>query len=63
VERGSLGPGLSVPTVPYTAVYLVEIVVLFATLAALGPLVVRRADRSAATDPVPAGFGLADVPA
>lgn len=63
VSRGALGPGLSTPSVPYSAVYVVEIVVLFATLVALGPLVVRRA-KAALTNDRPAGsFGLADIPA
>lgn len=63
VSQGALGPGLSLPSVPYLAVYLVEILVLFATLVALGPLVVRRAERTATAEEQPAAFGLADMPA
>jgi BCD family chlorophyll transporter-like MFS transporter len=63
VSRGALGPGLSTPTVPYSAVYLLEIVMLFATLVALGPLVVRRSARSEAADRAAGSFGLADIPA
>jgi len=62
-SRGVLGPGMSSPAFPYAAVYIVEIVVLFATLVALGPLVVRRATVEM-TKNQPAGtFGLADIPA
>ena len=63
VSRGALGPGLSTPSVPYLAVYLVEILVLFATLVALGPLVVRRAERTSMSDEKSTSFGLADMPA
>jgi BCD family chlorophyll transporter-like MFS transporter len=42
---GRLGEALTGPSVGYTSVYLIEIVLLFATLAAIGPLVrVRRSD-------------------
>jgi BCD family chlorophyll transporter-like MFS transporter len=37
--RGDLGPGLNMPSVGYTSVYLIEILFLFATLVAIGPLV------------------------
>jgi BCD family chlorophyll transporter-like MFS transporter len=63
VARGALGPGLNTPSVPYLAVYLVEILVLFATLVALGPLVVRRAERTETIDEKSTAFGLADMPA
>lgn len=63
VSRGALGPGLSTPSVPYSAVYLVEIVALFATLVAMGPLVVRRSARSENSDRAAGSFGLADIPA
>lgn len=63
VSRGALGPGLNTPTVPYSAVYLLEIVVLFATLVALGPLVVRRGERESSADAGSTAFGLADIPA
>lgn len=63
VGQGALGPGLSHPVVPYAVVYQLEILALFATLAALGPLVARRwrADEGD-REPAPA-FGLADLPA
>ena len=48
--RGTLGPALTDPAVGYGTVYLAEIVLLFATLAAVGPLV--RGSRPAA-DPIP----------
>jgi MFS transporter, BCD family, chlorophyll transporter len=42
---GRLGEALTGPSVGYTSVYLIEIVLLFATLAAIGPLVrARRSD-------------------
>jgi BCD family chlorophyll transporter-like MFS transporter len=55
--RGSLGPGLVSPAVGYGVVYALEIFLLFATLAALGPLV-RSGERR--TSPV--RFGLAELP-
>jgi len=61
VQRGALGPGLSIPSVPYSVVYHLEIAALFATLIALGPLVRhRRREPSSATS---SPFGLADIPA
>jgi BCD family chlorophyll transporter-like MFS transporter len=58
--QGLLGPALTDPSVGYGAVYYLEIVLLFATLAAIGPLVGRRA---AASHPQPSpGFGLAEFP-
>lgn len=39
---GALGPALSSPAVGYGAVYHIEIVLLFVTLVAMGPLVYRR---------------------
>jgi len=39
---GSLGPGLADPSMGYSFVYHIEIALLFATLAALGPLVRLR---------------------
>ena len=62
VARGALGPVLSTPSVPYTAVYLLEVVVLFATLVALGPLAVRRVKPRDRGEPS-RSFGLADIPA
>ena len=63
VQTGVLGPGLSLPSVPYSVVYHVEILVLFATLVALGPLVARRAVGQVARDRSARPFGLADIPA
>jgi BCD family chlorophyll transporter-like MFS transporter len=56
---GALGPALGGPSVGYGAVYHVEIVLLFATLVAIGPLV-----RNARTAPAQPSlrFGLADFP-
>ena len=56
--RGTLGPALTGPAVGYGTVYLAEIILLFATLAAVGPLV--RGVRPAVVptpffSPVPAG--------
>ena len=62
VSRGTLGPVLSTASMPYTVVYCAEIVVLFATLVALGPLV-SRGVRSHVSRDVPRSFGLADIPA
>ena len=63
VQTGVLGPGLSVPSVPYSVVYHVEILVLFATLVALGPLVARRGFGQPGRDRIARPFGLADIPA
>ena len=41
-ERGNLGPTLAVPATGYVTVYTIEIVLLFATLVAIGPLVRSR---------------------
>lgn len=54
---GSLGPGLSSPSVGYSFVYHVEIALLFGTLVALGPLV-RSGERRGS----PSRFGLAELP-
>ncbi|WP_373062804.1 BCD family MFS transporter [Gemmatimonas sp.] len=63
VQRGALSPGLNLPSVPYSVVYHMEILVLFATLVALGPLVARRAAGQAVRDRSLRPFGLADIPA
>jgi BCD family chlorophyll transporter-like MFS transporter len=57
--KGALGPALTGPATGYDAVYQIEIVILFATLVAIGPLVrIRPADR-----PSPSSqLGLADFP-
>lgn len=61
VARGALGPALSVPSVPYSVVYHLEIAALFATLVSLGPLVAPYATGPAAGAASPIGF--ADLPA
>ena len=53
--RGDLGTALTGPASAYSALYCLEIVLLFATLVAVGPLA-RRSE----TDITP--FGFADVP-
>jgi BCD family chlorophyll transporter-like MFS transporter len=63
VQRGALSPGLNLPSVPYSAVYHLEILMLFATLVALGPLVARRVAGQAERDQPSRSFGLADIPA
>jgi len=59
-ERGLLGPALTSDAVGYGAVYHLEIVLLFATLIAIGPLV------QSVRDPEPlvgsSRFGLAEFP-
>ena len=40
-ERGLLGAGLEGPVTGYVTVYALEIALLFATIAAVGPLVAR----------------------
>lgn len=57
--QGLLGPALTDPSVGYGAVYYLEIILLFATLAAIGPLV--RSTAQARPQP-PAAFGLAGIP-
>lgn len=54
---GSLGPTLAGPTVGYGAVYQLEIILLFATLVAIGPLV-----RHARTLRLQSRFGLSELP-
>lgn len=55
---GGLGPALTGPATGYGIVYHMEIVLLFATLVAIGPLV-RRPDQQ---DERQAAFGLTDFP-
>ena len=57
--QGALGPVLTGPAVGYSIVYHIEIVLLFATLVAIGPLV-RRVSPSRAQ--APTKFGLAELP-
>jgi BCD family chlorophyll transporter-like MFS transporter len=58
-ETGALGPALVSPATGYSAVYHIEIFLLFATLVAVGPLV-RRADALPARPS--SSFGLAQFP-
>jgi BCD family chlorophyll transporter-like MFS transporter len=63
-QAGVLGEALTSPAAGYGAVYHLEIALLFATLAVVGPLVrPRRAARVPASAAEPAGrFGLAEFP-
>ena len=58
-KSGALGEALQTPATGYGVVYQIEIILLFATLIAIGPLVGsgREAGRS-----IPQKFGLADMP-
>ena len=56
---GALGDALNMSSTGYSAVYHVEIALLFLTLIAIGPLVRRNASRT--TPPTP-HFGLAEFP-
>ena len=58
-EQGALGPALVSPSVGYSFVYHLEILLLFATLVALGPLV-RSSNRPRVKSA--SKFGLADMP-
>ncbi|MBX9593893.1 MAG: PucC family protein, partial [Roseomonas sp.] len=55
-ESGALGDGYTGPATGYIGVYLIEIALLFVTLAVVGPLVRRQ--RQVAARPV-TGTGLA----
>lgn len=58
-EQGTLGPALASPSIGYSFVYHLEILLLFGTLIALGPLVRSNApSRSQSTSK----FGLAEMP-
>jgi MFS transporter, BCD family, chlorophyll transporter len=57
--QGAFGEALIGPATGYGAVYLIEIVLLFATLATIGPLVRNRAKSQ---NPIPPKFGLAEFP-
>ncbi len=57
--QGRLGPALTDPVVGYGAVYHVEILLLFATLVAIGPLVGPREAARVSSAP---RFGLAEFP-
>jgi BCD family chlorophyll transporter-like MFS transporter len=58
-SAGYLGEVLNTPATGYSAVYHIEIFLLFATLAAIGPLVRHRGQRR---DPQEKRFGLAEFP-
>ncbi|HAE00937.1 MAG TPA: MFS transporter, partial [Rhodospirillaceae bacterium] len=58
-EQGALGVALTDPSVGYSVVYHLEILLLFATLAAIGPLVNYRSEQ---TVPVGTKFGLVQFP-
>jgi MFS transporter, BCD family, chlorophyll transporter len=58
-SAGSLGPALATSAAGYGFVYLLEIVLLFVTLAAIGPLIgVNDADKGADASPGPTGGAL-----
>jgi BCD family chlorophyll transporter-like MFS transporter len=58
-SNGMFGSTLASPSTGYSAVYQIEIVLLFATLVAIGPLV--RQARASCSQPSPR-FGLAEFP-
>ncbi len=58
--QGLLGPALTDPLSGYSLIYQLEIVLLFVTLVAIGPLVGARAGFSSRS--VSSRFGLADLP-
>jgi BCD family chlorophyll transporter-like MFS transporter len=58
-EQGALGGAFSGPAAGYIVVYQIEIVLLFATLAVIGPMVRSGSNRNTARQP---GFGLAHYP-
>lgn len=57
--QGTFGPVLTGPAVGYTVVYNLEIVLLFATLIAIGPLVLRTGAQGARSS---TKFGVAELP-
>ncbi len=60
-QSGALGEALMTPAAGYGFVYHIELALLFATLAVLGPLVRSRRLTSSTSDAHPR-FGLADLP-
>ena len=58
-DQGLLGPALVGPSVGYGFVYYIEILLLFATLAAVGPLVRPASEARARSN---SNFGLAEFP-
>ncbi|MGJ7506185.1 BCD family MFS transporter [Variovorax sp. GT1P44] len=59
--QGALGPAVSGPSIGYSFVYYLEILLLFGTLMAIGPLV-RKARRPPSSQPSAGKFGLAEFP-
>ena len=59
---GWLGPVLQTPVTGYSTVYHLEMLMLFAALVALGPLVRRRSHRQQPGASRATRFGLADLP-
>jgi BCD family chlorophyll transporter-like MFS transporter len=57
--RGFMGEALSGPSIGYEAVYLLEVLLLFATLVVIGPLA-RFTHRESSSGE--SGFGLAEFP-
>ncbi len=63
VENGVFGAALQAPATGYSVVYHIEIALLFASLAALGPLVGQQARmRGKGEKTQPRTFGLTDLP-
>jgi MFS transporter, BCD family, chlorophyll transporter len=60
IATGRLGEGMNLPFVPYSVVYHVEILMLFATFVALGPLAAKSRPVARREG---GAFGLADLPA
>jgi BCD family chlorophyll transporter-like MFS transporter len=58
-EQKLLGPALTDASVGYSAVYHLELLLLFVTLAVIGPLVGRTTRKAASP---PSTFGLAEFP-
>ncbi|MGQ0595572.1 MAG: BCD family MFS transporter [Gammaproteobacteria bacterium] len=58
-SQGLLGPALTGPSVGYGVVYHIEIALLFATIAVIGPLVGPASDER---PQAPSSFGLAEFP-
>ena len=60
---GALGEVLQSPVTGYSVVYHLEMILLFAALVAIGPLVRRASKRSSPATADTGRFGLADLPA
>ncbi|MGL4441063.1 MAG: BCD family MFS transporter [Bosea sp. (in: a-proteobacteria)] len=60
-SKGLLGPALTDPAVGYSVVYHIELLLLFMTLVAIGPLVGRTVETKPASTS-PSTFGLAQLP-